>query len=128
MTANYTYRILTIYDKMATSKKDSFTEQEVALAGFAKAVSHPARIAILRLLASRSTCICGEIVDELPLSQSTVSQHLKALKEAGLIQGEIEGPKTCYCLSATGVVKFGKMFPQFIETILSSLSKTKKCC
>jgi ArsR family transcriptional regulator len=63
-------------------------------------LGHPARIAILRLLAQRGTCICGEIVEDLPLSQSTVSQHLKALKEVGLIRGEIEGPRTCYCLDA----------------------------
>lgn len=113
---------------MAASKKDEFSEQEVALADMAKAISHPARIAILKLLASRSTCICGEIVDELPLSQSTVSQHLKALKESGLIQGEIEGPKTCYCLSADGMTKFEKLLPQFLSKVVTSSRKSKKCC
>ena len=68
------------------------------LAGLAKAIAHPARIAILRLLTRRLSCVCGEIVDELPLAQSTVSQHLKVLKEAGLIRGEIDGPRICYCL------------------------------
>jgi ArsR family transcriptional regulator len=68
------------------------------LAEFAKALGHPARVQILRLLSSRTSCICGEIVDELPLSQSTVSQHLKVLKEAGLIRGEIDGPRVCYCI------------------------------
>jgi ArsR family transcriptional regulator len=68
------------------------------LASFAKAVGHPARVQILRLLARREACVCGDIVDELPLAQSTVSQHLKVLKEAGLVRGDIDGPRVCYCL------------------------------
>lgn len=83
---------------MVLSKTAAFPVADQRLADVAAALSHPARIAILRLLARRGTCICGEIVDELPLSQSTVSQHLKALKAAGLIRGTIEGPRTCYCL------------------------------
>ncbi len=69
------------------------------LASLAKALGHAARIQILRLLCRRSSCVCGDIVDELPLAQSTVSQHLKVLKEAGLIQGIIDGPRVCYCLN-----------------------------
>lgn len=69
------------------------------LAQLAWAVAHPARVRIVRLLVSRKSCVCGEIVDELPLAQSTVSQHLKILKESGLIQGEIDGPKVCYCIN-----------------------------
>jgi ArsR family transcriptional regulator len=68
------------------------------LADLSKAVGHPARVAILRLLVRREACICGDIVDELPLAQSTVSQHLKVLKEAGLIRGDIDGPRVCYCV------------------------------
>ncbi len=68
------------------------------LAALAKAVGHPARVAILRLLERRDSCMCGDIVDELPLAQSTVSQHLKVLKEAGLIRGDIDGPRVCYCV------------------------------
>lgn len=68
------------------------------LAALAKAIGHPARIQILRLLASREACVCGDIVGELPLAQSTVSQHLKVLKEAGLIRGEVDGPRVCYCI------------------------------
>ncbi len=64
----------------------------------AKAVGHPARVKILRLLVRREACVCGDIVDELPLAQSTVSQHLKVLKEVGLIRGEIDGPRVCYCV------------------------------
>lgn len=68
------------------------------LATLAKALGHPARVQILRLLVRREACICGDIVDELPLAQSTVSQHLKVLKDAGLIRGEIDGPRVCYCI------------------------------
>ncbi len=76
-------------------------EGEVAdqeLATLTKALGHPARVQIMRLLVRRETCVCGDIVDELPLAQSTVSQHLKVLKEAGLIKGEIDGPRVCYCV------------------------------
>jgi len=69
------------------------------LAQLAWAVAHPARVRIVRLLLSRQACMCGEIVDEMPLAQSTVSQHLKILKESGLIQGEVDGPKVCYCIN-----------------------------
>lgn len=68
------------------------------LAALAKAIAHPARIQILRMLVRSSACVCGDIVDELPLAQSTVSQHLKILKEAGLIRGEVDGPRVCYCI------------------------------
>ncbi len=83
---------------MGATKSFEFSVKENRLAKYGKALSHPARIAILKLLAQKQTCVCGDIVDELPLSQSTVSQHLKELKEAGLIKGEIEGAKVCYCI------------------------------
>src|SRR5688500_15001403 len=73
-------------------------EADDELAGYAKAIGHPVRIQILRLLTNRTSCVCGEIVDELPLAQSTVSQHLKVLKEAGLIRGDVDGPRICYCI------------------------------
>ncbi|MCJ8163443.1 metalloregulator ArsR/SmtB family transcription factor [Pontibacter sp. E15-1] len=85
---------------MGASKTEAFTETDIVLAKYAKALAHPARVAILRLLLERRACICGDIVEELPLSQSTVSQHLKELKEAGLIQGDIDGKKVCYCIDA----------------------------
>ncbi|OYP37913.1 ArsR/SmtB family transcription factor [Rhodopirellula sp. MGV] len=69
------------------------------LAGLAWAIAHPARVQILRLLIKRDACMCGEIVSRLPLAQSTVSQHLKILKESGLVQGEVDGPKVCYCVN-----------------------------
>ncbi len=74
----------------------SAADEELSV--LAKAVGHPARVQILRLLVRREACICGDIVDELPLAQSTVSQHLKVLKDAGLIRGEIDGPRVCYCV------------------------------
>ncbi len=73
-------------------------EADEELAALAKAIGHPARVQILRILVRRSSCVCGDIVDELPLAQSTVSQHLKVLKEAGLIRGEVDGPRVCYCI------------------------------
>jgi ArsR family transcriptional regulator len=74
------------------------SEADEELADLAKALGHPARVQIMRLLVRREACICGDIVDELPLAQSTVSQHLKVLKEAGLIRGDIDGPRVCYCV------------------------------
>src|SRR6188472_4598862 len=84
---------------MGTTKSEEFSVRDNRIATYAKALAHPARVAILKLLIQRQACICGDIVDELPLSQSTVSQHLKELKEAGLIKGEIEGAKVCYCIA-----------------------------
>ncbi|MEM9729759.1 MAG: metalloregulator ArsR/SmtB family transcription factor [Myxococcota bacterium] len=81
-------------------------EADVELATLARALGHPARVRILRFLAARNSCICGEIVHELDLAQSTVSQHLKVLKEAGLIQGEIDGPRICYCVAPRTMKRF----------------------
>lgn len=83
---------------MGLAKLDEFTVKDNRLARYAKALAHPARIAILKLLIQKTSCVCGDIVDELPLSQSTVSQHLKELKAAGLIRGDIEGATVCYCI------------------------------
>lgn len=74
------------------------TDADEELATFAKALGHPARVQITRMLVRRQVCVCGDIVDVLPLAQSTVSQHLKVLKDSGLIRGEISGPRTCYCI------------------------------
>ncbi len=95
---------------MAKSQADRFPEEHQRLADLAKALSHPARIAILEVLASRNVCVCGEVVAELPLSQATVSQHLKVLVEAGLIVGEIEGPKSCYCVNWSRLDEVRTMF------------------
>ena len=84
-------------DSMPVKLPDDASAEK--LAQLAWAVAHPARVRIVRLLLNRQTCVCGEIVAELPLAQSTVSQHLKILKESGMIQGEIDGPKVCYCIN-----------------------------
>lgn len=80
--------------------------QDETLAKLAQALGHPARVAIVRLLQRRQTCICGEIVEVLPLAQSTVSQHLKVLKQAGWVRGEVDGPRVCYCLEPLALEKF----------------------
>jgi len=91
---------------MAFHKKEEFGKKEQELAEFAKALSHPARIAILKVLAQKNECICGDIVEVLPLAQSTVSQHLKELKNAGLIEGTVDGPRSCYCINWKAFEKF----------------------
>ena len=102
---------------MAYSKKNEFQDGDLALAEAAKAMGHPARIAILRVLAERDTCICGEIVDVLPLAQSNVSQHLKALKAAGLIEGAVDGPRTCYCLNRETLQRFSAELQSLFEQL-----------
>ena len=87
--------------------KPSQADEE--LAGLAWAVAHPARVRILRILLAKNGCVCGELVEVLPLAQSTVSQHLKVMKEAGLIQGEIDGPKVCYCVRPDGLKKLKEL-------------------
>ena len=93
---------------MAIHKKEEFSQKEQDLAAFAKALSHPARIAILKVLAQKNECICGEIVEVLPLAQCTVSQHLKELKNAGLIDGTVDGPRSCYCINWKAFEKFNE--------------------
>ena len=106
MTLSYIYdeRYWRLY-KMAVSKKDEFTQEEVWLADIAKSLSHPARIKILKMLNEMNSCMVGILVDKLPLAQATVSQHLKELKRVGLIDGEIDGPKVCYCVNNKELTK-----------------------
>lgn len=113
---------------MAQNKKDIFESSDIQLAEYAKALSHPARIAILRHLAERNTCICGEIVDILPLAQSTVSQHLKELKKAGLISGEIEGPRSCYCINRERFIEMMELFGELSSITLKKNPDTDKGC
>ena len=96
----YIYRKDTIKESsiMPTTKTLLFRAKDRKLAAIARALAHPARIAILKTLARRDECICGEIVDVLPLAQATVSQHLKELKSLGLIKGQVDGPRSCYCI------------------------------
>lgn len=105
---------------MAITKAKLFDDTQKRTAELMKALGHPARIAIVELLAERATCICGDITDELPLAQSTVSQHLKALKNAGIIKGEIDGVRTCYCLDEKGVRELNELFGSIIKQLTSS--------
>jgi DNA-binding transcriptional ArsR family regulator len=110
---------------MGATKAEEFSGKDNRIAVYAKAVSHPARVAILRLLMKKEACICGEIVDELPLSQSTISQHLKELKAAGLIKGDIDGKKVCYCIDE----KEWKKAEHLIRDFFSGFQPvTDKCC
>jgi len=102
---------------MSTSKATAFQESETTLAAFAKALAHPARVAILQMLSKKQICICGDIVEELPLSQSTVSQHLKELKSAGLISGEVNGACVCYYLNVDQVQKVRSLFHEFLNDL-----------
>jgi len=110
---------------MAFHKKEEFGVKEQSLAAFAKAISHPARIAILHLLARKNECICGEIVEVLPLAQSTVSQHLKELKAAALIIGETDGPRSCYCINWKAFEKFNGEFNSLFEKLKDV---NTRCC
>ena len=106
---------------MAVSKKNLFTAEENRIADLAKALGHPARVAILLHLIKINSCVCGDLVDVLPLSQSTVSQHLKELKRVGILTGEIEGTKTCYCIDSKVWKELKTLFGLFFE-------KNKNCC
>jgi ArsR family transcriptional regulator len=83
---------------------------DLELARLARALAHPARVRIVRLLARRGACVCGEIVLDLPLAQATVSQHLKVLKEAGIIRGQVDGPRVCYCLDPKALKRVRELF------------------
>lgn len=110
---------------MGTTKSEEFSVKDNRIAAYAKALAHPARVAILKLLINREACICGDIVDELPLSQSTVSQHLKELKEAGLIKGDISGVKVCYCIDDEELTKAKNALQ---ELFASYELKKSTCC
>lgn len=106
---------------MGTTKKEEFTAKQNRLAELAKALGHPARVAILEFLSKSNSCMCGDIVEELPLSQSTVSQHLRELKNVGLIKGEIEGTAVNYCLDEKGWNEVQSLLGEFVVSV-------KKCC
>jgi DNA-binding transcriptional ArsR family regulator len=102
---------------MAQAKTEEFTKTDTWLADIAKALSHPARIRILKILTEMNVCMCGDIVEQLPLAQATVSQHLKELKRVGLIQGEIEGPKVCYCVNNQTLQKAKKEIDKLFSQV-----------
>ena len=109
---------------MGITKSEEFTLKDNRISKYAKALGHPARIAILRLLIQKQACVCGDIVDELPLSQSTVSQHLKELKGAGLIKGDIDGAKVCYCIDD----KEWKAAKERLDQLFDSYKGVDNCC
>jgi len=108
---------------MGATKKDFFTDQQNQIANIAKALGHPARIAIIEYLLTVDTCICGDIVNELPLAQPTVSQHLKELKNAGLIKGNIEGTAICYCINEEAF----SILQNYFSNVIINATK-QKCC
>jgi len=110
---------------MATAKIQDFTSDEIFLADIAKALSHPARIKIMKILSGMDACVCGELVNLLPLAQATVSQHLKELKRVGLIQGDIDGPKVCYCINNKSLEKALKNFQNYLVKL--NERKTLSC-
>jgi len=109
------------------AKTSAFETDLQELAKIAKVLSHPARLAILRLLAESKTCISGDIAEQLPLSRTTVSQHLQELKKIGLIQGEIDGLKVCYCIDYEIFDKYEALFQTFFETINTPEEQTISC-
>ena len=109
---------------MGASKAGNFTEKQNDIALMAKAMGHPARIAIIEFLLKADTCICNDIVSELPLAQATISQHLKALKNAGLIKGNIEGNSICYCINEKNMIKLQSYF----ANINFKMTQKKVCC
>jgi len=109
---------------MGITKTDGFTEELNKLALVFKVLGHPARLAILKLLIQKDSCICGDIVDELPLAQATVSQHLKELKNAGLIKGQIEGASICYCINGGQ----WNLIKDAVIDFLGAYQSVKDCC
>ncbi len=109
---------------MGVSKTEHFTERQNELASLAKALGHPARIAIIDFLLKTESCICGDIVNELPLAQPTVSQHLKELKSVGIIKGNIEGNLICYCINEATWNKF----KAFLESLFETYNLKNNCC
>lgn len=113
---------------MAITKTKIFLNQEQELANFAKAIANPMRITILKKLAEHGTCICGEIVEVLPLAQSTVSQHLKELQNAGLIKGKIVGVKSCYCIDEANLERLSNLLSLELKQIVKNNKKNTKSC
>ncbi len=109
---------------MGATKTDHFTIEQNELASFTKALGHPARIAILQHLLKVQACVCGDIVNELPLAQPTVSQHLKELKNAGIIKGTIEGNAICYCIDETT----WNRYKNILENLFGSYKSNINCC
>ncbi len=111
---------------MGATKTDLFTKKQNELATMAKAIGHPARIAILQQLIKTNACICGELVEDLGLAQPTISQHLKELKNAGIIQGTVEGTSVCYCINPKVWKQYQRIFSEFFVEV--NVIENSKCC
>ena len=109
---------------MGATKTDLFTKKQNEIAAMAKAIAHPARIAILQELLKANSCICGDLVEELGLAQATISQHLKELKNVGLIQGTVEGTSVCYCINAKVWLQYRQLFSELFKDIPTN----QNCC
>jgi predicted transcriptional regulator len=109
---------------MGASKTTLFTKQQNDIASMAKALAHPARVAILQHLVRKNACVCGDLVEELGLAQATTSQHLKELKQAGIIQGNIDGVSVCYCINP----KVWKQFKELFNSFFKDVSINSNCC
>lgn len=110
---------------MGVTKTEKFTEEQNTLANLAKVLGHPARIAILQQIINKNTCICGDLVNDIGLAQATISQHLKELKNAGIIQGSIEGTSVCYCIDKDNWVNIQEMFSSFFNY---QITNNTNCC
>ena len=111
---------------MGATKTDLFTKKQNELANMAKAIGHPARIAILQQLIKTNACICGELALDLGLAQPTISQHLKELKNAGIIQGTVEGTSVCYCINPKVWKQYQRIFSEFFVEV--KVDGESKCC
>ena len=109
---------------MGVTKTEGFTTRQNEIAAIAKALGHPARVAIVDYLLRADKCICGDIVNELPLAQPTVSQHLKELKNAGIIKGSLEGTAICYCVDENAL----ELLQDYFESIKNAMSNRRQCC
>ena len=121
----FEFAIFQNLSKMGLTKTSDYTQNQLQLSRKLKALGHPARLAIIEILINRATCICGDLVSELPLSQPTISQHLRELKEAGIIKGSVEGTTVCYCIDPEAM---NDLLP-FFENIKSTISnQSTSCC
>lgn len=109
---------------MGATKTDLFTKKQNEIASMAKAIAHPARIAILQQLLKTNACVCGSLVEDLGLAQATISQHLKELKNVGLIQGTVEGTSVCYCINT----KTWKQYQQLFADLFIDITDSQNCC
>jgi DNA-binding transcriptional ArsR family regulator len=113
---------------MGVTKTENFTEDQNTIATYAKVLAHPARIAILKIIAQSNSCICGDLVNEIGLAQATISQHLKELKTIGLLNGTVDGTSVCYCINQEKWDEFQEVFRQFFNQAIAQEENHKQNC